>query len=110
VNLNVGLRHIMFEQRQPQGAGVHSVELPNGMSTRSMEQRGRNSYVNTAEAVASIRWLINHSTVHLCRDLELDHFLDLLPLVWIRFHFEARVLRRKPVNSFLREFGCSSGC
>ena len=39
--------------------------------------------------------------------LELDHFLDLLPLVWIWFHFEARVLRRKLINLFLREFGGS---
>jgi hypothetical protein len=65
LNLNVGLRHVTFEQKQPLGTGVHSVELPDGISTRSMERRGRNSYVNIAEAVASFRRLLDHSTVHL---------------------------------------------
>ena len=74
VNLSLGLRHVTFEQKQPQGAGVHSVELPIGMSTRSMERRGRNLYVNIAEVVASLRWLLDHSMVRLCRDLELDFY------------------------------------
>ena len=81
VSLNLGLGHVTFEQRQTHGR-IHSGGPPNGMSMRFMERRGRSSHVNIAE-VASIRWLLDHSTVHLCRGLELGHPLDLLPLVWI---------------------------
>jgi hypothetical protein len=86
------LRHVTFGEKQTQDR-VHSVGLPNGMSTRFMERRERNSYVNPAGVVASFLWLLGDSTVRLCRDLELDYFPDLLPLVWIRCHFEVRVLR-----------------
>jgi hypothetical protein len=50
-NLNLGLCHVTFEQRQTQGR-VLSGEPPNGMSTKYMGRRGRNTYVSRAEVVA----------------------------------------------------------
>ena len=80
MNSNLSLCHVTFGEEQTQDE-VHSVELPNGMSTQFMERRGRNSYVNPPGVVVSFQWLLGHSMVHLCRDLDLDHFVDLPPLV-----------------------------
>ena len=55
MNLSLGLHRVTFEQKQPQGTGVHSVEPLNGMSTRSTERRGRNSYVNIAAVASFLR-------------------------------------------------------
>jgi hypothetical protein len=52
VNLNLGLRHVTFEQKQPHGR-VHSAELLNGMSTKSMERRRRNSYASCVVPVVA---------------------------------------------------------
>jgi hypothetical protein len=67
MKLNLGLCRVTFEQEQPLGTGVHSVAARRDFdeTTRPMERRGRNSYVNIAEAVASFRRLLDHSTAHL---------------------------------------------
>jgi hypothetical protein len=61
--------------------------------------------MNIAKVVVLFQWFLDHSTVYLCRDIGLDDYLDLLPLVWIWFHFAARVLRCRPVDPLLHGFG-----
>jgi hypothetical protein len=90
MKLNLGLYRVTFEQEQPLGTGVHSVAARRDFNEIHRTERAKlvREYCRSCCIVPAAARSLNSTP------LELDRFLNLLPPVWIWFHFEARVLHR----------------